>query len=35
MDKALEQSLAAKPFIKGMLCADMNGLLITGISHIQ
>jgi hypothetical protein len=35
MDKALEQSLAAKPFIKGMLCADMNGLLITGINYIR
>mmetsp|Transcript_12629 Transcript_12629/g.12265 ORF Transcript_12629/g.12265 Transcript_12629/m.12265 type:complete len:91 (+) Transcript_12629:179-451(+) len=35
MDKALEQSLAAKPFIKGMLCADMNGLLITAKGEID
>ena len=30
MDKALEQSLSSKSFVKGLLCADLNGLLITG-----
>ena len=30
MDKALEQSLATKAFVKGLLFADLNGLLITG-----
>ena len=30
MDKALEQSLSTKPFVKGLLFADLNGLLITG-----
>ena len=28
MDKALENALAAKPYIAGMLCADSNGLEI-------
>lgn len=32
MDKALEQSLSTKPFVKGLLFADLNGLLITGES---
>lgn len=32
MDKALEQSLSTKPFVKGLLFADLNGLLITGKS---
>lgn len=38
MDKALEQSLSSKSFVKGLLCADLNGLLITGttlLSEIQ
>ena len=33
MDRALQASLSSKPFIKGMLCADANGLLISGTSH--
>ena len=28
MDKALENSFASKPFLKGMMVADMNGLCI-------
>ena len=38
MDKALEQSLSTKPFVKGLLFADLNGLLITGkasASHLH
>lgn len=30
MDAALEASIQSKPQVKGFLCADQNGLLITG-----
>jgi hypothetical protein len=30
MDKALDSALTSKPFIHGMLCADVNGLAIAG-----
>ena len=30
MEKALDHSLQSKPFVKGLLCADSNGLLISG-----
>jgi hypothetical protein len=30
MDRALESSLSTKPNVVGVLCADANGLLISG-----
>jgi len=35
MDKALETSLGSKPFVKGLLCADANGLLIAAKGELQ
>ena len=31
MDSAIEKSLSDKPYVKGFLCADSNGLLLCGM----
>ncbi len=31
MDNEIEKTLANKPFVKGVLCADSNGLLLSGL----
>mgnify|MGYP003386982618 FL=1 len=31
MNRALENSLLSKPNVKGILCADVNGLCIAGM----
>jgi hypothetical protein len=35
MDRALESRLASKPQVKGVLCADSNGLLISAKGELE